>query len=38
VWEHVEADESFDEVADEFELTADEVRWAYAYEVSARAA
>lgn len=38
VWEHVETDESFDEVADEFELTADEVRWAYAYEVSARAA
>jgi hypothetical protein len=34
----VEADESFDEVADEFELTADEVRSAYAYEVSARAA
>jgi uncharacterized protein (DUF433 family) len=38
IWEHVESDESFDEVADEFELTPDEVRWAYAYEISARAA
>ena len=38
VWEHVESDESLGEVADEFELTPDEVRWAYAYEISARAA
>ncbi|MHB1535001.1 MAG: DUF433 domain-containing protein [Acidimicrobiales bacterium] len=38
IWEHVESDESFDEVAEEFELSADEVRWAYAYEISARAA
>lgn len=38
IWEHVEADESFGEVADQFDLTPDEVRWAYAYEISARAA
>ncbi len=38
IWEHVEANESFGEVADQFDLTPDEARWAYAYETSARAA
>ena len=38
IWEHIEADESFPEVADQFDLTTDEARWAYAYETSARAA
>jgi uncharacterized protein (DUF433 family) len=38
IWEHVEADEPFGDVADQFDLTPDEVRWAYAYETSARAA
>jgi uncharacterized protein (DUF433 family) len=38
VWEHIEADESFGEVSDQFDLTPDEARWAYAYETSARAA
>jgi hypothetical protein len=27
IWEHLEADESFDEVANEFDLTVNEVRW-----------
>lgn len=38
IWEHLEADESIEEVASDFELTPDEVRWAYAYEASTRAA
>jgi len=38
IWEHLEADETFDEVAGEFELTVDEVHWAHAYETSIRAA
>jgi uncharacterized protein (DUF433 family) len=38
IWEHVEADESFGEVADQFDLMPDEARWPYAYETSARAA
>ena len=38
VWEHIEADESFGEVSDQFDLTPDEARWAYAYETSERAA
>ena len=38
IWEHVEANESFGEVADQSDLTPDEVWWAYAYETSARAA
>jgi uncharacterized protein (DUF433 family) len=38
VWEHLEGDESVAEVAEAFDLTANEVRWAYAYETSARAA
>ncbi len=37
VREHIEADESFGEVADQFDLTLDEPRWAYAYETSAHA-
>ena len=36
VWEHVEADEGFDEIADELELSVEEVRWALAYESSVR--
>lgn len=38
IWEHLEADESVDEVAEEFSLSPDDVRWAYAYETSVRAA
>jgi len=38
VWEHLEADESFDEVAEEFDLTTYDVRWAHAYETALRAA
>lgn len=38
IWEHLEADESIDEVAEEFGLPPSDVRWAYAYETSARAA
>jgi uncharacterized protein (DUF433 family) len=38
LWEHVEAGEDVDEVADSFNLTVDDVRWALAYEISARAA
>ncbi len=38
IWEHLEADESFDEVAEQFELSATEVRWAHAFEMSLRAA
>jgi uncharacterized protein (DUF433 family) len=38
VWEHLEAEEGFDEVADQFDLTMDEVRWAHAFETSLRAA
>lgn len=38
IWEHLEADESFDEVAAQFGLTTDEVRWAHACETSLRAA
>ena len=37
VWEHIEADETFDEVAEELELSVEEVRWALAYETSLRA-
>jgi len=37
IWEHVEADESFEDVAEELALTVDEVRWALAYETSLRA-
>jgi uncharacterized protein (DUF433 family) len=39
LWEHVEdAGEDLDEVADAFDLDVDDVRWALAYETSARAA
>jgi uncharacterized protein (DUF433 family) len=38
IWEHRAGDESVEEVAQQFELTADEVRWAEAYEHSLRAA
>lgn len=38
IWEHLEADESFEDVAQELDLTVDEVRWAHAYETSVRAA
>jgi uncharacterized protein (DUF433 family) len=39
LWEHVEeAGEDLDEVADAFGLDVDDVRWALAYETSARAA
>ncbi len=32
IWEHLEADETFEEVAEQFDLTTDEVRWAHAFE------
>lgn len=38
IWEHLEADETFDEVAEQFDLTTDEVHWAHAFETSLRAA
>ena len=38
VWEHAEAGEDIEETAKAFELDADEVRWALAYETSLRAA
>ncbi len=38
VWEHLEADESPEEVAEQFDLKVGQVRWAYAYETSQRAA
>ena len=37
IWDHIEADETFGEVADQFDLTLEEARWAYAYETSAHA-
>jgi uncharacterized protein (DUF433 family) len=38
IWEHLEGGESEEEVAEQFDLTVDEVRWAEAYEHSSRAA
>ncbi len=38
LWEHVEADEDVEEIANAFDLTAQDVCWALAYEYSARAA
>jgi hypothetical protein len=38
LWEHLEGDETFDEVADECDLSVDAVRWAHAFETSLRAA
>lgn len=37
LWEHVEAGEALSDVADAFELSANDVRWALAYETSLRA-
>jgi uncharacterized protein (DUF433 family) len=36
LWEHAEAGESADEIAEEFDLQVDDVMWALAYETSAR--
>jgi uncharacterized protein (DUF433 family) len=38
VWEHLESEYTFEEVAEEFDLSVDEVRWAHAFETSRRAA
>jgi uncharacterized protein (DUF433 family) len=38
IWEHSEAGETVDDIASEFDLADDNVRWALAYEISARAA
>ena len=38
LWEHVEAGEDMLDVADAFEVDVDDVRWALAYEIRARAA
>ena len=38
MWEHDQAGESAEEIAEEFDVPADSVRWALAYETSARAA
>jgi uncharacterized protein (DUF433 family) len=38
IWEHSEAGETVDHIASEFDLADDDVRWALAYEISARAA
>jgi uncharacterized protein (DUF433 family) len=38
LWEHEQAGETTDDIADEFNLSAEAVRWAIAYEQSARAA
>ena len=38
LWEHVEAGEDMLDVAHAFEVDVDDVRWALAYEISARAA
>jgi uncharacterized protein (DUF433 family) len=38
LWEHVESGEDLAEVAEAFDLDIDDVRWALAYETSARAA
>lgn len=38
IWEHLEADEDIVEVAGQFDLSPDEVRWAYAFETGLRAA
>jgi uncharacterized protein (DUF433 family) len=36
IWEHSEAGETVDDIASEFDLADDDVRWALAYEISAR--
>lgn len=38
LWEHLEGGDSVAEVAETFDLSAADVRWAYAYELAARAA
>jgi uncharacterized protein (DUF433 family) len=38
LWEHVDAGEDVEEVAEAFDLSVDDVRWALAYETSTRAA
>jgi uncharacterized protein (DUF433 family)/DNA-binding transcriptional MerR regulator len=38
LWERFEADEDIDETADEFDLSADDIHWALAYETSLHAA
>jgi uncharacterized protein (DUF433 family) len=38
LWEHEQAGETTDDIADEFNISAEAVRWAIAYEQSARAA
>jgi len=38
LWEHSRSDETDAEIADMFDLTTEQVRWAIAYETSARAA
>jgi len=38
LWEHLNEDESFAEVASEFGLSEEEVRWAHDFEHSLRAA
>ncbi|MEA2902465.1 MAG: hypothetical protein QOH36_2352 [Actinomycetota bacterium] len=38
IWEHLAADETFDEVAEQLDLKVDEVHWAHAFETSLRAA
>lgn len=38
LWEHAGADETISDIAEEFDLSDDDVRWALAYETSARAA
>ena len=38
LWEHEQAGETIGEIAEEYDLSDEEVRWAIAYETSARAA
>ncbi|PZS36392.1 MAG: hypothetical protein DLM61_00330 [Pseudonocardiales bacterium] len=38
IWEHDDAGEDHDDIADDFGLTVDQVRWALAFETSLRAA
>lgn len=38
LWEHEQSGETIGEIADEYDLTDEDVRWAIAYETSARAA
>lgn len=38
IWEHEQADETVSEIAADFDLDEEDVRWALAYETSARAA